>query len=448
MHKKFYTVFIIAALLSFAACGASDSDKEPDSAVTATSALEKDALSSTFQDSEQPKKEDNTDEAANATASAGNSVVVDTEHCSFKILSMDTQNDSDSIVEVQLKNKTTLNLMFSIDNVSVNGVMYNPFWSCLVEAGQSYNTSILFNADELNKIGVSELTCLKFLLTVYDHDDWTADNLVSEKLAFYPSGEAAATVAQRTPQSTDFFVCDTEDFSIAITDFKPDNTLGYLVDAYFKNNTAKNLTFSFDEVYVNGYRCEPFWSSYVTSEAAAYETLYLYLSDLEENGIAEVTELQFKLSVYDEDDWAADYLLEDVFCFYPLGEAAASTHTRTPQENDIVLFDTEECTMIVTDCYMDAVWGYTLDVYLENKSSSSLAFSTEETYVNGIACDPFWIADLAPGKKYNTQITWSNYQLEESEITDVEELTFDVIVYDNDNWTLGELIYDTFTITP
>ena len=66
MFKKLlYTFFAITTLLSFAACGTSDKEKEPTPTVAVTSALEKE---------EQPKEDDtknNTDSTDNTTNNLG-----------------------------------------------------------------------------------------------------------------------------------------------------------------------------------------------------------------------------------------------------------------------------------------------------------------------------------------------------------------------------------------
>ena len=92
--------------------------------------------------------------------------------------------------------------------------------------------------------------------------------------------------------------------------------------------------------------------------------------------------------------------------------------------------------------------GYGVKVFLENKTDKELMFSVDQVSVNGYMCDPLWATTVAAGKKANEQITFFKSDLEENNITKVEEITFTLNVYDNNDWTAEHLVTETFTIKP
>lgn len=267
-----------------------------------------------------------------------------------------------------------------------------------------------------------------------------------------PSG--AGTVPSPTTQTEqtevpvfqETVIVDDESCTFRIVSVDDDSPLGYTMNAYLENKTDKELMFSLGNVSVNGFMCDPFWASTVTAGMKSNEEISFSSSDFKANGITEVTDITFTLKVYDNADWTAEYLVEDVFTIYPLGEDAVQVYQRTPVEGEIVLLDDENCTMIVTGYDPDNIWGYTVNVYLENKTNAPVMFSVDNVSVNGFMCDPFWAESVAPGKRSNSAISWMESTFEDNGITEVESISLPVRVYDETNW--NDYVNETFTLEP
>lgn len=119
-----------------------------------------------------------------------------------------------------------------------------------------------------------------------------------------------------------------------------------------------------------------------------------------------------------------------------------------PKFEELVLVDDENCTVKVTAVDADSIWGYALNVYLENKTDTELMFTVEDVSVNGFMCDPFWAASVAAEKKANEQIGFSEDDFEKNGIETVEEITFTLRVYDNGDWMADDIVNQTFTVNP
>lgn len=131
----------------------------------------------------------------------------------------------------------------------------------------------------------------------------------------------------------------------------------------------------------------------------------------------------------------------------------APTEQTQPEETDPefeeqVLVDNENCTVKITAMDADSIWGYALNVYLENKTDMELMFTVDDVSVNGFMCDPFWAVTVAANKKANEQIGFSDDDFEKNGIETVDEITFTLRVYDNSDWSADDLINQTFTVKP
>ena len=113
-----------------------------------------------------------------------------------------------------------------------------------------------------------------------------------------------------------------------------------------------------------------------------------------------------------------------------------------------LLVENDECAMYIVGFDEDNLWGYTMTLYLENRSDRNLMFSTDGAAVNGFMCDPIWATSIDAGKKAVTDVSWGDYLFEENGIEKVEIITFPVEVRDYDNWMADKIVDQTFTITP
>lgn len=129
------------------------------------------------------------------------------------------------------------------------------------------------------------------------------------------------------------------------------------------------------------------------------------------------------------------------------------TTTTAPTEpeavfEEIVLVENEDITFKITAVQNDPIRGYTLKVFLENKTDKELLFTFDNTSVNGFMCDPFWAEIVAAEKKSNNSISWLNSDFEENGIEDVEEISFTLRVYDSNDWLADDILNESFTIHP
>jgi len=117
---------------------------------------------------------------------AGEQVFVDDENCTFIIESDGNDSIWGYTLYCFLENKTSANLMFTWDNVSVNGFMTDPFWATSVMPGKRSFSDISFSSSSFEENGISDVEDIEFTLRVSDYDDWSASALVDEVFTFIP----------------------------------------------------------------------------------------------------------------------------------------------------------------------------------------------------------------------------------------------------------------------
>lgn len=240
-------------------------------------------------------------------------------------------------------------------------------------------------------------------------------------------------------------IADDDNVLVKITGFGEDPIWGFEMNVYLENKSDIDLTFSLSDVSINGYMNDPFWAMEVMAGSKANTSISWMLEEGDET-TEEITQIEFTLQALDMSDIMAGPVFEQTYTVYPSGKDNAIIPERTPADSDIVLFDTDEVTAIVTGFRDDELWGYTADVYLENKTDKGLTFSVINATVNGYMCDPFWATEVAAGKRAYSSISWMDSSFEENGITEVSEIVLDFSVMDTDSFST--ILSENVTVTP
>ena len=245
--------------------------------------------------------------------------IVDNELCTMKVTGIDPNGDWGFTFNVFCENKTNKPMGFYMDYVSVNGYMCDPFWGTDIPAGKKENTSFSFSTSTLSELGVSVIEEVTFDLRVTDSEDWSADPYIDEVFSIYPTDLSVADIsyAERKSVSGEVVSVDNETCTFAILSVDPDGEWGYTLNCYLENKTDSYLQFSWNDVSVNGYMCDPCWGDTVAPGKRAISQISFMNDSLKENSIEVVEEIEYTLRVSDEKDWFADPLVETVFQYKP-----------------------------------------------------------------------------------------------------------------------------------
>lgn len=242
---------------------------------------------------------------------------------------------------------------------------------------------------------------------------------------------------------------DNEECVIKITEIEPDNMWGYTLKAQLENkSTEKTYMFSVESAAINGVQCDPLFATEVAAGKKANEEISFSDSALEENGVGDFTDIELTFRVYDSNDWTADAVAKETIHVYPYGEDKAVTFVREAQPSDNVIIDNEYVTVIVTGYEDDDIWGYTANLFLMNKTDTTVMFSVDDASVNGYMADPFYATSVSAGKCAFSSMSWSDTTLEENGITEIEEIEILLRAYNADDFMADDFANEVITLNP
>lgn len=246
-----------------------------------------------------------------------------------------------------------------------------------------------------------------------------------------------------------FVAVDNEECVITMKEIDPDNMWGFTLKAELENkSTEKTYMFSVESAAINGVEFDPLFASEVAPEKKANENIVFPDHSLQGNDIGDYTDIELTFRVYDSNDWLSEAAARETVHVYPYGEDKATAFVREIQSSDHVIVENESVTVVVTGYENDAIWGYTVNLFLLNKTDKNVMFSVDEASVNGYMADPFFAASVSAGKCAFGSMSWANSILQENGITEVEEIEFLLKAYDSDNWSGDDFANETITLNP
>ena len=246
-------------------------------------------------------------------------------------------------------------------------------------------------------------------------------------------------------------VVDNDECTIKVTDLDKNGFWGYTVKAEFENKSDnKTYMYSVLNASIDGLQADPFFASEVAAGKKSIETISFTNEELKDETI-EFTDIQMSFTVSDSDDWTADPVAEETIHIYPFGEENAKKFERAPQETDTILIDNNKVSVILTDIDENGFWGYTLNLFIENKTDKEIMISCEDVSINGYMADPFYAATVGSNMCAFSSIFWYDEDLESIGILDsseIEEIEMILRAYDYNNWNAKDYAKEKITITP
>ncbi len=200
-------------------------------------------------------------------------------------------------IELDLENNSDQNVTVQLSNVSVNGYMIMPLFSADVAAGKKTKETIEFYNYELADCGIEKIAQVELQFNILNSESY--------ETIFDSEMISIATSAKDYEQSYDAsgeVLYDDKDIKVvAKTLDTSDDIFGPELLLYVENNSDVIISVSTDNVSVNGYMNDALYYATVLPGKKSVDGMTFY--DLESNGIEEITDVEFNISIMDADTY-------------------------------------------------------------------------------------------------------------------------------------------------
>ena len=247
-----------------------------------------------------PIGEENHVDDGGYTAQEGDTVLVDNDSCTVIVTGFDPNNELGYVVNLYVANKTDKSLLIGAEGVTVNDLMFDPWWSVEVAAGKRCISQMIWYGNEFATYGIGDITKIDFALTAKDPMDWESPDFAGVHCTLYPMGEEAYKPFERPAQETDIVLMDNEFVTVIATQIGLDADGNYTMVLFIQNNCDSNVFVKPNSVCLNGIEIDPWWGINVDAGKGTFGAISWFISDLEFNGITSVETITMTLNIFDE----------------------------------------------------------------------------------------------------------------------------------------------------
>ena len=241
-------------------------------------------------------------------------IIVD-DLCGMYVTGYDFSDPRGFVIHVRCENYSIYNLAFNINYAVVNNVMFEPgtpegddYWTLEVGPLSNRESDIIFSAEKTAEYGLTSFDYVMLGLWVRNIDNWMDDPIYIGDEELYPgnnvtaNGEGIHNVERRAAAGEQKIAEESKfNFTILGSEVRPNGD--YVLKICIENKTWQNLTFNWDDVYVNGTLLDPFWAVETLPGTICYDDVIFTADNLAEKGVSSVSDVSFTMSVWDSKDW-------------------------------------------------------------------------------------------------------------------------------------------------
>ncbi len=281
--RKWWLVVVILVVIAIIAAGSGSSDQEDGKEIA----------------TEQPKKETATEKQ--------NKEVSITEQVLFEqdgIVVTAKEYVKDSIwgdgIKLLLENNSDKTVRVGCNALIVNNYMITDLFSAEVAAGKKANEVVYLSSSALKAAGIETVGQVEIYFRVYDSSSY--ETLFETECITIQTSQYANM--DTTPNDAGAELYNADGIRIVGKKVDEDSFWGTAILLYCENNSGKNVGISVKEMSINGFMMNPLFSTTIYEGKKSIDDITVFSSDLEENGIDSIEEVELKFHIYDADSYS------------------------------------------------------------------------------------------------------------------------------------------------
>lgn len=221
------------------------------------------------------------------------------------------------------------------------------------------------------------------------------------------------------------------DIKITAVSMESDSIWGDGIKLLIENDSPSNVGVSCNALIVNDFMISDLFSSTVAAGKKANETMYISSSELKAAGITNIGQIETYFHIYDSDSYETLFDAEPAIIKTSLYDKMDTTADVKGEE----LYNQDGVRIIGQYVNENSFWGTAVLLYIENTSGRNIGVSCDNMSINGFMVTPFFSSSVYDGKKAYDDITILSSDLEENNITSVEDIEVNFHIFDADSYS-------------
>ncbi|MGN0342225.1 MAG: hypothetical protein ACI4DO_05465 [Roseburia sp.] len=213
-----------------------------------------------------------------------------------------TEYVTDSIwgdgIKLLIENDSDTDYTVGCDALIVNDYMITDLFGSDIAAGKKAYETMYLSSTELDAAGIDTVGKVEMYFHAFNAD-W--DFLFQNVYAEVQTSEYANM--DTTPNDGGTELYNENGIKIVGKTVDENSFWGTAILLYVENNSGKNVGISVDDMSINGFMMSPLFSTTVYDGKKAIDDITIFSTDLEENGIETIEDVELKFQIFDAETY-------------------------------------------------------------------------------------------------------------------------------------------------
>lgn len=230
-------------------------------------------------------------------------------------------------------------------------------------------------------------------------------------------------------------IFDSDGRKVTVTGYEV-GWLGPEISVLVENDTESAFTLQTRDSSVNGIMTDFQASIEVSPGKKAIDSFTILSSDLEDNGIDCVADIELSLHIFDSETYETILDTDPIVITTNL----TGVYDQIIDDSGEIVYEEDNIRIVFQGMMEDSLWGMEPMFYIENDSGQSITVYLRNTSVNGIMLAPTFSAEVVSGKKCIDGAIFFSSDLEEKGISEIAEIETTIHIINSETY---ETVVDT-----
>ncbi|MDY2628498.1 MAG: hypothetical protein SOW08_09355 [Lachnospiraceae bacterium] len=296
----------------------------------------------------------------------------------------------------------------------------------------------------LSKILIAAVVLL-MLAAAFGKGDDTSDSKKAVTDAANTAGEGQSSAeASRLPTIQETVLIDEKQVKVTALEYVEDSLWGQGIKVKVENNSKENIAVTLDSMSANNYMVtdDLFYCDAAAGKSAS-DTIWLSDSFRRTTGIETVADIIMNFHVSSSDSYDTLFTVKDV----ELKTSASGTVEQPALDEGKELYNKDGIRILAQYVDEDTFLGTAVQVFMENASKRDVIIQCENMSINDMMVEGYFSTQINSGKMAIDTIDVLSSDLEENNITQVQNVELNLLILDPDSFeTLAESGVVSFSV--